>query len=109
MAHNREMRRVHCFAKGVPGDWEGICIDFDIAVQGKSFDEVRTLLDEAVHSYVIDACAEEPSTARRLLNRKAPLSVRLGLAASYLAHIVSSSNHDGDREYKAGFDLPCHA
>lgn len=100
-------KRVQCFARGVPGDWEATCVDLDIAVQGRSFEEVKSLLDEAVHSYVEDACAEDPETARALLNRRAPLPVRVRLAGSYLVHLLTRK--DGDREYKAGFDLPCHA
>ena len=100
--------RVQCFAHGVPGDWEAVCVDLDIAVQGSSFEEVRDLLDEAVHTYVQDALAEDSKRARALLNRRAPIGLRLRLAASYLAHLIFS-RRDSDREYQAGFDLPCHA
>ena len=102
-----EYKRVHCFAHGTPGEWEAICVDFDIAVQGSSFEEVRSLLDDAVRSYVEDACAERPAVANRLLNRRAPLSVRVKLAVSYVCHLLSRTRED--REYQAGFDLPCHA
>ena len=101
-------QRVQCFARGVPGDWEATCVDLDIAVQGSSFEEVKSLLDVAVHSYIEDACAEDPATARALLNRRAPLGLRIRIAGSYLAHLIFSPK-DGDREYKANFDLPCHA
>ena len=38
------MKRLLCFAEGKEGDWEGICVDLDIAVQGASFNEVCELL-----------------------------------------------------------------
>ena len=100
-------RTVLCHAHGRPGDWEAICFDFDIAVQGQSFEQVKSLLDAAVSSYVVDACAEDEQTAKRLLSRRAPLSVRLRLLASYAAHVLLRRNDE--REYQAGFDIPCHA
>lgn len=101
-------RSVQCFAHGRPGSWEGLCVDLDIAVQGASFEDVRARLDHAVSTYVEDATAEDPATARKLLARRAPLWVRLKLAAAYLGHLLSAGR-GGDREFKAGFDLPCRA
>lgn len=100
--------RVWCFARGRPGEWEALCLDLDIAVQGVSLDDVLKRLEDAIHSYVQDAEAEPPEVARRLLSRKAPLSVRVRLVGSYVLHVIRSwSNRDGD--HQAGFDLPCHA
>lgn len=101
-------RRVQCFAHGRPGDWEAVCVDLDIAVQGASFDEVRWSLNAAVETYVADARAGDEASALRLLSRRAPLTTRIRLAASYLAHIVLANDGD-NREFQAGFDLPCHA
>ena len=101
-----EFKKVQCYARGSEEGWEAMCVDLDIAVQGSSFDEVKRLLDEAVRSYAEDACAEDGATARRLLNRRAPLGVRLGMAASYVVHATFARN---DNECRAGFDLPCHA
>lgn len=69
---------VTCIARGKSGSWEAICIDFDIAVTGRSFQEVRGLLESAVRSYVADAMAE-PDVASRatLLRRKTPFFARL--------------------------------
>lgn len=100
-------KRVLCYAHGRPNAWEALCLDFDIAVQGASFDEVKALLDEAIRTYVEDACAESPETARQLLNRRAPLWLRAKLVASFLLHMAF--RRDGAREYQAGFDLPCPA
>jgi hypothetical protein len=44
-------RTVLCFAQGREGRWEGICLDYDIAVAGRSFEEVRAVLTEAVRTY----------------------------------------------------------
>lgn len=98
-------KSVWCYAHGQPGSWEAICVDLDIAVQGSSFDEVKGLLDNAVRTYVQDAVAESPEVSKQLLNRRAPLWVRLKFAWAYLVHITRRN----DGEMQAGFDVPCPA
>lgn len=95
------------YAHGRPGDWEAICIDLDIAVQGADFDEVRGLLIEAVATYAEDARKESPRDARRLLRRRAPWWVQLKFIGLFLGHIASSGRPK--RELQAGFDIPCPA
>jgi hypothetical protein len=102
-----DKRMLWGYAHGRPGAWEAICVDLDIAVQGDSFDEVRSLLTEAVTTYVEDAMKEEPQDARRLLNRRAPFWSQVKFAAVFLAHI--SSRNRQQRECKAGFDILCPA
>ena len=98
---------VWCYAHGRDGDWEALCVDLDIAVQGRSFEEVRGLLNEAVATYAEDACKERPEVARQLLRRKSPFWVRMQFFAGVLIHRMLQSK--SDREYRAGFDLPCPA
>ncbi|HXY58802.1 MAG TPA: hypothetical protein VEH76_09485 [Methylocystis sp.] len=71
------MQNLVCFARGRDSDWEAICVDLDIAVQGQSFNEVRQALEEAVASYIEAAHAEDAESCARLLNRRAPLWVVL--------------------------------
>jgi len=101
---SRMSKPVQCFANGHPGDWEAICVDFDLAVQGSSFEEVQALLHDAIASYVQCAGAEAPETASRLLRRRAPALVHLRLVLSYLFHTVFKREND---TYRAGFDVPC--
>lgn len=61
-----------CYAHGRDGDWEAICVDLDVAVQGASFEEVQMLLNEAVVEYVDAPMFETPKVRAQLLNRKAP-------------------------------------
>lgn len=85
------MRKVTCYAWGVPGDWEALCVDFDLAAQGKSLEEVRRELGDAIECYlesVMDGPAEE---RRRFLNRKAPLTLRLRLALLHRAFTLTAS------------------
>ncbi len=69
-------RRFHCYAEGHNGDWEAICLDLDIAVQGGSFAEVYQSLMEAVGLYLEEVAELPEADRRRLLYRKAPLAVR---------------------------------
>lgn len=73
-----------CFAHGRDGEWEAICVDLDIAIQGSSFDEVRDLLNSAVATYIVDAEQEEPEVRDELLSRAAPWYVTAGLVARTL-------------------------
>lgn len=96
---------VQCYAHGRDGDWEAICVDFDIAVQGESFDQVRQILNEAIATYVEDVFAESPETRRRLLKRRSPWHVRLTLALR-----VSFYNlfHGRRGAAQASFPVLCH-
>ena len=70
-------RSLSCIASGHGDQWEAFCLDFDLAIQGRSFDEVRRFLGKAIHMYV-ERALELPEPSRsQLLNRKAPLLVRL--------------------------------
>lgn len=98
--------RVVCYLHGVSGNWEGMCVDFDIAVQGVSLEEVKARLGEAIQTYIEDALAEDPKTRDQLLRRRAPFWLRWKLALAMLAHVAF--RHDDD-EFKASIDMPCPA
>lgn len=95
-----------CYAYGRSGSWEAICVDLDIAVQGNSFPQVQKLLGEAITGYLEAVSEESPEDQRRLLNRRAPLLVRLRLALMILRHRLRIN---GDHNKTAGFNIPCHA
>lgn len=101
------MRDVVCYAHGRPGDWEGLCIDFDIAVQGRSFHEVQRLLEEAVSEYVAAAMEEAPEDRDRLLKRRAPFHVSLAWTARVL--LSSLRRHRNDDDSSASFPVACAA
>jgi hypothetical protein len=71
------MQTLLCYARGRSNDWEAICVDFDIAVEGNSFGEAQARLEEAVKAYVEAAAAEAPADREKLLSRRAPLWVSL--------------------------------
>jgi len=93
-----------CFAHGRDREWEALCVDFDLAVQGASFDEVKALLDDAIGSYIVDARAEAPGVARQLLNRRAPWHVRTMLTMKLIAFNLSRGRTS---EAQASFPVLC--
>ena len=98
------MQNIMCFAKGHEGAWEALCVDYDIAVQGVSFDDVRRELIDAIQEYVSVARAEDDQTRIRLLSRRAPMHVRL----AWIARIAWSgiqSRMGG--ETSAAFPVAC--
>ncbi len=67
------IRTLHGYASGRDGDWEAICLDLDIAVQGSSFEEVARSLRDAVTLY-LESVGSLPETQQaHLLHRTAPL------------------------------------
>ena len=99
-------RTLHCYAEGRDGDWEAICLDLDIAVQGRSFEQVCASLREAVTLYLETVADLEPGEQRSLLRRSAPLFVRL----KFLGHAVRGlfGDHDGHSE-RHQFTMPLTA
>ena len=69
----------NCYAWSNADGWEAICVDFDLAAQGDSFEEVRSELFDAIGTLLLYAEELPESERNRLLNRKAPLSLRLKL------------------------------
>jgi hypothetical protein len=70
-------KAVVCVASGRANDWEAFSLDFDLAVQGRSFEEVRLSLSRAIDMYLESALAEPEPIRSRLLARRAPFLVRL--------------------------------
>jgi hypothetical protein len=98
---------VLCVARRHGEEWEAFCLNFDLAVQGRSFDEVRALLSEAIRTYLEDASAETEPTRSRLLRRGVPLHVRLLWAWRFLCAAFSGKTHDGNSGF--GFPVACRA
>ena len=63
--------------------WIGFCTDLDIAIQGDSPEEAQEILREAILSYVLTALELPSKNQVRLLHRRAPVGVRLGLWLKY--------------------------
>ena len=48
----RMRNNLQCIAVGHGDRWEAFCPDLDLAVQGRSLEEVRRSLDKAVHLHI---------------------------------------------------------
>lgn len=99
-------RILRCYAEGRDGEWEAICLDLDIAVQGESFEEVFHSLGDAVSIYLESVAALPESERKELLDRSAPLPVRL----RFFAHVLRSTFKDRKRDdFWHQFTMPCAA
>lgn len=96
----------YCVAHGRGDGWEGLCLDLDLAVQGHSFVEVKTLLHEAIKSYVVDALKEEEPHRSRLLKRRAPLRVRAYWATRFALAALRGKR---DSDNPVGYPEACPA
>jgi predicted RNase H-like HicB family nuclease len=96
-------RSLRCYAEGRDGDWEAICLDLDIAVQGGSFEEVFTSLQDAISLY-LESVNDLPAQERRaLLHRPAPFYLRFKFLTHALRGLFPDS--DGDRQ-RHQFTMP---
>lgn len=61
-----------CYAEKEETCWVALCLNFNLAVQGDSFEEVKTKLESMIVDYVYDALeGEDKAYASQLLTRKA--------------------------------------
>ena len=64
---------VSCFAElQADGQWYAFCVDYDLVVQGETFDDVRERLEAQISSYVGEALGEHSAYQGQLLSRRAP-------------------------------------
>lgn len=93
-ARETPIRILHCYASGRDSDWEGICLDLDIAVQGDSFEDVLQSLHDAV-SLCLETVGTLPEEQQaHLLHRPAPLGVRLKFLGYALRSLVQLEASD---------------
>lgn len=97
-----------CIAHGRDGQWEALCLDLDLSVQGNTFPEVMASLKQAITAYVHDAIElERPD----LLARRAPWHVRTIWTLRLLWATIRGHRFDkhDSREVTIGFPVPCPA
>lgn len=64
--------KVRCFAEFKDGHWQAFCLDFTLAVQGDSLQEVKEKLNRQVDMYVREAMTIDADHAAELFARRAP-------------------------------------
>jgi predicted RNase H-like HicB family nuclease len=99
-------RSLRCYAEGRNGDWEAVCLDLDITVQGGSFEEVFESLQKAISLYLESVTDLPLQEQRGLLHRSAPFSVRFKFLAHALCGLFADSNDDRQRHQ---FTMPLAA
>jgi hypothetical protein len=102
---NSGQKVIFCYAEGCEGSWEAFCLDFDLAVQGQSFESVRLKLDDAIHVYLASIATLPQDDRRRLLNRRAPLSLWL----TPFLHLLRAAFTRRDDRLRHEFTLPSPA
>jgi hypothetical protein len=97
---------LHCYASGTDGDWEAICLDLDIAVQGHSFEEVQDSLGKAIRLH-LERVSELPAEEQPgLLYRPVPLTARIRFAIEAFLLAVSLRDRGS---YKHQYTMPAPA
>ena len=91
-----------CYAERKGDQWVAACLDFDLAVQGDSVEEVRGKMHEMIGEYVGDALVgEDRDYADQLLSRRAPFHVYL----KWYAMMFVSRLHHTAGSIRNGFEL----
>ena len=99
-------RTLRCYAEGREGRWEAICLDLDIAVQGRTFEEVFQSLSAAVELYFESVDSLPEVERKNLLVRPSPLSVRLRFFGLVMRSFLGGRDEDS---YYHQFTMPLAA
>ncbi|ROO32801.1 type II toxin-antitoxin system HicB family antitoxin [Salinisphaera japonica] len=94
--------QLRCYAEGQSGDWQAICLDLDIAVQGETFDQVNSELREAITLFLEEVKECSQADQKRLLRRRAPLRMRL----KYAWLLLKNNSDDNDKSERHEFSYP---
>lgn len=83
---------VRCYAEQTGRQWVAVCLDFSLAAQADSFEEVKAKLEAQMREYVYDALVgEDREHAKYLLTRRSPLRFWL----RYWLVVLLSKLHNG--------------
>jgi hypothetical protein len=88
---------LRCYIEGAGRSWQGICVDLDIAAEGESLEEVRTVLDDMISTYLDSAMTYPTEERQRLLNRKSPLLLRIKFATAFFVASMFAIRRGNDR------------
>ena len=98
---------IRCYVERRGDDWEAVCIDFDLAVQGHSLAEVRDKLERAIHEYLAYVQSLPEAERAAFLNRRVPLATRIAFMLRVVLSGLRSHGRGGDR--RGAYTLPCAA
>ena|SRR5271163_769186 len=72
LRNHPEQEVIVCYAEGTEDSWEAYCLTFDLAVQGRCFDDVRQKLDDQIGLFLEGVESAPEAERSRLLRRRAP-------------------------------------
>ena len=95
-------KAIWCYAEGKLNNWEAFCLDFDLSVQGKSFDQVYRDLNKSISMYLeyIKGLPEEEQA--QFLTRKTPVGLRLKFILGFLFSVFFDNGNNNEKD-RAGF------
>ncbi|MBE0399007.1 hypothetical protein EI168_02645 [Halomonas sp. FME1] len=110
MSQHGPVFKVRCFIHREEELFVAHCIDLSLAAQADSMKEAREKLDVMIKDhlqYVVELVREgDMLTAKQMLQRKSPLSVRLTYARFYLMHKVRSGVKNMGNTWRESFQSP---
>lgn len=109
MSFNSISIPVKCIARGVDTQWEAMCMTFDLAVQGSSFDEVKADLDLAIRMYLESFDEADAEGFLAAIKRPVPKHVQLGIYAEIIWLSVKSMFSSNDKTSMAFYPSSCPA
>ena len=70
---NASQLTIECYAEHKEDVWSALCLDFNLAAQGDSFNDAKLKLEAMISDYLFDILeGEDKPYAHQLLNRRAP-------------------------------------
>lgn len=73
---------VRCYAKKADDQWVAVSLEFGLAAQADTLDEVKAKLDAQIRDYVAEALGEDREHSAYLLRRRAPVGDYVGYYVS---------------------------
>ncbi|MDE0123871.1 MAG: hypothetical protein OXN97_04755 [Bryobacterales bacterium] len=102
-------RSLRYYVDGGGNTWQGICVDLDIAVQGRSIEEVKDSIRVCVDMY-LSAVADEPEEDQhRLHSRRSPWYVQAKLVCLAWLPFWSSRGSRRPQGFLVSAQRPAHA
>ena len=100
-------KHIRCVVYREAGCWQAICIDFNLACDGDSFEEVRDLLIDMIEGYLEHVAQQPVAVRRQLLARRAPWHVRAAIYTRMVRALLFSKSGPPDNQmFTQGYQLP---
>jgi len=110
MSQHGPVFKVRCFIHREEELFVAHCIDLSLAAQADSMEEARHKLDAMIQDhlrYVMELVKEgDIHTAKEMLNRKSPLSIRLAYGRIYFMHKIRASVETIGKTWRESLQSP---